>query len=115
MRIENKVFVVTGAGNGMGREVTLELLRRGGRVAAVDLSEEALAQTVALATDPSRLSIHRLNVTDVAAAEALPGEVTAAHGTVDGLVNIAGIIHRFVPSAELTTEEMHRVMDIDFW
>ena len=115
MHIENKVFVVTGAGNGMGREVALELVRRGGRVAAVDLSVEALEQTVALAADRSRISIHRANVTDAAAVEALPEQVRAAHGSVDGLVNIAGIIHRFVPSAELTTEEMHRVMDIDFW
>jgi NAD(P)-dependent dehydrogenase (short-subunit alcohol dehydrogenase family) len=42
MRIPGNVFVVTGAGNGMGREVTLQLLGRGARVAAVDLSEEGL-------------------------------------------------------------------------
>ena len=35
MQIADKVFVVTGAGNGIGREVTLELLRRGGRVRLV--------------------------------------------------------------------------------
>ena len=48
MQIADKVFVVTGAGNGIGREVTLELLRRGGRVAGVDLSADGLAETVRL-------------------------------------------------------------------
>ena len=42
MKVKGKVVVVTGAGNGMGREITLELLRRGAKVAAVDLREEFL-------------------------------------------------------------------------
>ena len=36
MKVNGKVVLVTGAGNGMGRELTLELLRRGAKVAAVD-------------------------------------------------------------------------------
>ena len=43
MRVNAQVFVVTGGGNGIGREVVLGLLRRGARVAAVDLSQERLA------------------------------------------------------------------------
>ena len=45
MKITGKVFVVTGGGNGMGREVTLGLLKRGAKVAAVDLNEAGLAET----------------------------------------------------------------------
>ena len=37
MKFENKVVVVTGGGSGIGREVVLQLLRRGAREAAVDL------------------------------------------------------------------------------
>ena len=95
MQIKDKVFVVTGGGNGIGREVVLELIRRGGRVTAVDLSEAGLAETVALAKAPEGwLSTHALSVSDRAAVEALPEQVVAAHGNVDGVLNIAGIIQR---------------------
>ena len=47
MQLEGKVFAVTGGGNGIGREVVLGLLRAGSRVAALDLSAEGLAATVA--------------------------------------------------------------------
>lgn len=47
MRVAGKTLVVTGGGDGIGREVVLELLRRGARVAAVDIRPEALATTEA--------------------------------------------------------------------
>ena len=104
MRIEGRVFVVTGAGNGIGREVTLHLLRKGARVAGVDLSEAGLAETARLAAAGRHFSAHALSVADRQAVAALPEQVLAAHGQVDGLVNVAGIIQRHfnaVPSCRL--------------
>lgn len=116
MELGNKVFVVTGAGNGMGREVTLGLLARGARVAAVDLSDAGLAETVTLARAPhGTLTTHSVNVTDRAAALALPAIVTTAHGQVDGLLNIAGIIQPFVRINELGFDAIERVMNVNFW
>lgn len=116
MQVQGKVFVVTGGGNGIGREVVLGLLRKGARVAAVDLRADGLAGTATLAgVAAERLSTHELNVTDTAAVEALPEAVIATHGSVDGLLNVAGIIQRFVPFAQLTTADIERVMDVNFW
>lgn len=115
MQITGRVFVVTGAGNGMGREVALELVRRGATVAAVDLSEEALERTAALSIDPARVTTHRVDVTDADVVAGLPDAVGGAHGDIDGLINIAGIIHRFVPSSELSREEQQRVFEVNFW
>lgn len=115
MNLEGKVFAVTGAGNGMGREVALQLIRKGAKVAAIDLSEEALARTAELSIDPGRVSSHRADVTDAEGVADLPAAIEKAHGQVDGLVNIAGIIHRFVPSAELTREEQERVFNVNYW
>lgn len=115
MKVRNKVIVVTGAGSGLGRELTLELLRRGASVAAVDLRREGLAQTAAAAPDPEALSTHVLDITDRAAVEALPETVVARHGTVDGLINNAGIIQPFVKIQELDYPTMERVLNVNFW
>ena len=54
MKLDGKVVVVTGAGSGMGREVALEALRRGARVAAVDVNPTTLAETASLADDAAQ-------------------------------------------------------------
>ena len=72
MQIADKVFVVTGGGNGMGREVALQLIARGARVAAVDLNEAGLAETAALAGTGKGLTTHVVNVSDRKAVLALP-------------------------------------------
>jgi len=115
MQIRNKVFVVTGGGNGIGRQVALELARRGGRVAIVDLNADGLEQTRSLAATPTAFSTHVVNVTDKASVDALPEQVIEAHGQIDGLINVAGIIHRFVPISELSLDEVTRIFDINFW
>ncbi|HEU5241904.1 MAG TPA: SDR family NAD(P)-dependent oxidoreductase, partial [Ornithinibacter sp.] len=80
MDVAGRVFVVTGGGNGIGREVVLGLLARRARVAAVDLSADGLAGTAASAGSAGeRLSTHTVDVGDRASVEALPPEVIAAH------------------------------------
>jgi NAD(P)-dependent dehydrogenase (short-subunit alcohol dehydrogenase family) len=116
MRITDQVFVVSGGGNGIGRETVLQLLRRQARVAAVDLDEAALAGTVELAgSGGDRLTTHVLSVADRAAVKALPAQVVAAHGQVDGLLNVAGIIQPFVHVEDLPIEDVERVMAVNFW
>ena len=116
MQIKDKVFVVTGGGNGMGREVVLDLLKRGAKVAAVDLKEDGLAETVKLANGPKgQLTTHVVNVTDRATVLALPEKVVKAHGQVDGLLNVAGIIQPFVKIVDLSFDDIERVMNVNFW
>ncbi|MET8307067.1 MULTISPECIES: SDR family oxidoreductase [unclassified Micromonospora] len=115
MEIRDNVFVVTGGGNGIGREVTLALLARGARVVAVDLSEAGLKQTADRARAGDRLITMPIDLTDRAAVLALPSAVVAAHGQVDGLINVAGIVHDFKPIAALSFEDIERVMAVNFW
>ena len=98
MKIENKVIVVTGGGKRYwAGELVLGLLARDARVAVVDISEPAVQETIRLAGSQSdRLSSHVINITDRQAVEALPDQVIAKHGSVDGVINNAGIIQPFV-------------------
>lgn len=116
MQIRDRVFLVTGGGNGIGRQVALELSRKGAQVALADLNEEGLAQTRDLArVSESRMSAHVLNVTDNAKVGELPRQVIAAHGQVDGVINVAGIIHRFVHVTELSRDEIERIVNVNLW
>jgi NAD(P)-dependent dehydrogenase (short-subunit alcohol dehydrogenase family) len=116
MKVQNKVVVVTGGGNGIGRELVLNLLSRGASVAAVDINEAALQETAELAEDKkSKLSTHVLNITDKEAVAALPGQVISRHGAVDGLINNAGIIQPFVRVQDLDDAAIERVMNINFY
>jgi NAD(P)-dependent dehydrogenase (short-subunit alcohol dehydrogenase family) len=115
MNPAGKVVVVTGAGSGMGREVALELLRRGARVAAVDINEATLLETVALAAGGAEApATYVVNITDRAAVEALPQAVVDRFGAVDGIINCAGIIQPFVRLDDLDYAAIDRVMDVNF-
>lgn len=115
MKVNGKVVVVTGAGAGMGRELTLELVRRGARVAAIDLRAEGLAETRDLAEAlGGTVSTFTADVTDSAAVAALPAAIEVKLGSVDALVNNAGIIQPFVKINELTVEQAAKVMNVNF-
>ncbi len=116
MKIQNKTFVVTGAGGGIGSEIVLQLLAGGARVAAVDLSQENLEKLRDKAGDSAKnLSLHALNITDRETVAALPEQVVTAHGQVDGLINCAGIIQPFIKIADLDYAAIERVMNVNFY
>lgn len=116
MKVNGKVVVVTGAGSGMGREITLELVRRGAKVAAVDFRKESLDETVSLAAAlGGTVSTHTLDVSDLAKVKTLPVEIEKALGSVDGLINNAGIIQPFVHVDELEWKSIEHVMAVNFF
>lgn len=115
MKIKDKVIVITGGANGIGREMVLNLLSKGARVAAADIDSSGLDETARLAGAGSeRMSKHIVDITDREAVSALPGQVIQQHGRVDGLINNAGIIQPFVKINALPFDAIDRVMRINF-
>lgn len=109
MDFDGKVALVTGAGNGIGRQLALQLVGRGATVAAVDRDADRLQETAAmLAGKPA--TFHVVDVTDRDAVQRLASEVLAAHGALDVLINNAGIIQPFVKVADLELADIERVM-----
>lgn len=115
MKVNGKVVVVTGGGNGIGRQLVLELLRRGARVAAVDVRQDSLEETVGMAAAGDRLVVFSVDITDRDAVESLPEKVIAAHGSVDAIINNAGIIQPFVLLRDMDYEAIERVVDVNLW
>jgi hypothetical protein len=113
--IHGKVAVVTGAGSGIGRALTYELARRGARLAISDIDEVGLAETTKHArVIGATVRETRLDVTDRPAVLAYADTVAGEFGTVNIVINNAGIA--FTGDIEaMTFEQIERVMDVDFW
>ena len=107
--LRDKVAVVTGAASGLGAALASGLVREGARVALVD-REAAVAQH-GLGT------AQRAYVVDVADADAvatLRGDVVRDFGSVDLLVNNAGVsVHGAFDSVPL--EDVRWLMGVNFW
>src|SRR5699024_9562162 len=91
--LKGKSAIVTGSSRGIGKEIALELGRRGVNVAVNYAGSEAKAEEVveelkALGVDAFKI---QANVTDEKAVKAMMKEVNSVFGRIDILVNNAGV------------------------
>ena len=89
MRIDGGVFVVTGAGSGLGAATAQRLVAGGGRVIVADVDTTAGEKTAAALGPNARFVA--TDVADAVAGERAIAAATAAFGRLDGLVNCAGV------------------------
>jgi 3-oxoacyl-[acyl-carrier protein] reductase len=86
----NRTALITGASRGIGRVTAMRLLADGYSVAFTYSASKQLADDF-VATDPERLLAIQADVRDVARADEVAAAVVARFGTIDALVNNAGI------------------------
>jgi short-subunit dehydrogenase len=116
MNLANKTIVVTGAGSGMGRELSLQLLTKGVKVIGVDINPSSLEQTkqIAQATD-QQFKGFVMDISDKTKVESFAKELIDQSGAIDGIINNAGIIQPFIRVNELEYDQINRVMNINFF
>ncbi|MDD3280427.1 MAG: SDR family NAD(P)-dependent oxidoreductase [Bacteroidales bacterium] len=116
MKAKDKIIIVTGGGNGIGRELVLHLLSKHARVIAIDIQESALIETKKLAGNKAdKLFTHVLNITDKEAVFTFVETIIATHKGIDGIINNAGIIQPFIRVNNLDFNAIERVMDVNFY
>ena len=92
MNFKNRVALVTGGAQGIGRAICEGLAAKGARLAVVDIAEEAAAKTAAEFREHGvDARAYAGNVVDFDAVKDLIGRVDADFGSLDILVNNAGI------------------------
>ena len=87
MRLKDRIAVVTGAGQGMGRAIAQRFAHEGATVVAIDVNLAAAEETLAGSPGLARM----VNIGDSAAVNACFDEVVARFGRIDVLVNNAGV------------------------
>lgn len=91
-RLNDKVIVVTGAASGMGRAMAVACAVEGAKVAAVDITEDAVSETVRLISDAGGTAqAFTGDISNAESVAALHDNVIKGFGKVTGLVNNAGI------------------------
>ena len=108
LRLDDRVALVTGGGNGIGRTTCHALAQAGAHVAVSDVDREA-AQRVAGEIGGEA---HRLDVADEAEVRQVIAQLAGNRGRIDILINNAGLGAR-MPTVEMPTVRWRQVMAVN--
>jgi pyridoxal 4-dehydrogenase len=108
MKLEGRVAIVTGAGQGIGRAIAGKLRAEGASVVVADKNAETAEKTAAEIGGTA----HVTDVSDPDQVSALVAAAASQFGKIDILVNDAAIVP-FVPWEELDFAEWRRVMAVN--
>jgi NAD(P)-dependent dehydrogenase (short-subunit alcohol dehydrogenase family) len=114
-RLEGKVAVVTGGGNGIGRATVLRFLAEGASVLVADLNEETGGETVALAERDGhgrRVRFARTDVAEESQVQAAIEQAQAAFGGLDCVFNNAGVAGAIGPITHVQVEDWDFTMGV---
>lgn len=116
MLLKGKVIIVTGAGQGIGRQFALRLAAEGACVVIAELNEakgRAVADEVK-AQGGEALALHT-DVSDPESAEAMAQATVATYGRIDALVNNAAIYYglQMKPFDQITLSEWRGLMAVN--
>jgi meso-butanediol dehydrogenase / (S,S)-butanediol dehydrogenase / diacetyl reductase len=108
MRMRDKIVLITGASEGIGRATAELIAAEGGHVIIAARRPEPLEETrAAIAAAGGSVEAHSLDVSDLAAYEALIHDIAKRHGRLDALVNNA-MAATYKSLVDLTIEDWRR-------
>jgi NAD(P)-dependent dehydrogenase (short-subunit alcohol dehydrogenase family) len=114
MMLDGAVAVVTGAGTGIGREISLRLAAEGADVVLTGRSTEAMAEVAELVRSAGRRALPvAMDLRDPASIEAAARAAEDEFGRVDVLVNNSGVGGPSQPMWEIDTEEWEETFRVN--
>jgi NAD(P)-dependent dehydrogenase (short-subunit alcohol dehydrogenase family) len=114
MAAQQKIVMVTGAGSGVGRSVTLALMEAGFAVVLTGRRKDALEETLALGKGHAVPTLAvPADLTDPVQVARVFAETKSRFGRLDVLFNNAGANAPAIPLEDLTFEQWKTVVDIN--
>jgi len=114
-QLHDRVAVVTGAGSGIGRALSVLLARKGCHLALVDVNEAGMRETArAVEATGRKVSVHAVDVADLEQMRTLPERIVAEHGHVHILVNNAGVALD-ASFEDSSIEDLEWIFGINLW
>lgn len=110
-RLKNQVALITGGANGIGEATVRRFLQEGAKVVIADFDEEA-GQQVAESLSSDQVHFIQVDVSNRASVEQLVNETIAHFGTIDILINNAGIT-RDATLQKMTETDFQYVLNVN--
>ncbi|MFA5602427.1 MAG: SDR family NAD(P)-dependent oxidoreductase [Bacilli bacterium] len=115
MKVKEKRIIVTGAGEGIGRDLAIQLIEKGAHVIALDINKKELEKTREKVMHKDNISLYVVDITKDTDLLKFKNEYFKNHKTIDGLINNAGIIQPFVNVDKIEMDIVYKVMDVNFF
>ena len=106
--LQDRIAVVTGAGQSLGLEISRALRAAGAQIVVAEIN----AEVGPAAAEELEGDFFQTDVTDSGSVREMVREVLEKHGRIDILVNNAGTVHN-IPSEEVSDEEWRTVLSVN--
>ncbi len=110
--LKNKVAIVTGASQGIGKEIALHLAKNGAKVVVADITDKMLEVVNEIKSSGSQGLAVKCDITKMEEVENMVDNTIKKFSRIDILVNNAGI-YPFKPFLEITEQDWDRVLNIN--
>jgi 3-oxoacyl-[acyl-carrier protein] reductase len=112
MRLKDKVAIVTGAGQGIGKEIALSLAKEGAKVVVSDITDMIHDVVKEIESSDSQALAIKTDVSKIKETEEMVKKTLQKFGRIDILVNNAGIFP-FKSLLEMEEEDWDRVLNVN--
>lgn len=108
-----RTVAITGAGSGIGQAIAQAFVAEGYEVFASDISQDRLDSTGKSLGLPANFHVRQVDVSDYAAVDAFVSEAAEGTGTLDAMVNCAGVFDGYADVQETTPELWQKIIGIN--
>jgi len=112
MKLKDKVAIITGAGQGIGKEIALTFAKEGAKIVVTDITGKEKEVAKEIKKMGRKAIAVKVDVSKMEDAKKMAEETLKAFGRIDILVNNAGI-YPFKPFVEMTESDWDKVINVN--